>query len=475
MHVFLDATSRKNLGDWKYAVEDRSISTKIFTPLWNQLVKLVPNTVAPNVLTLVGFIFTLYAYNLCLSYSATHTALMSIITCIFTFMYMNLDAIDGKHARRIKNSSPLGELFDHMCDNIGVVFMISSLCMLVGIHGTTTQWYIIQSAQIVFLCSHIDAFKTKVVRFGLFDGPGEALVLYMAILLINGTYGLDWLFDLVNDTMSSVPYNDTIIEHFRSGDILYTLYSISLLFTLIKSISLGSNHYSTRNGLVICLLTKAIPHVLTISGLMEEIPTFTVIGDGMALSVITSDIIVAKMANRELHPLIPVIMMISAFDNMLCVAVCVLYYIVVLSEISFHLRIPLLGVVRNVYCNGVFDMTHMGHMNLFEYAAKYGNRLIVGVHTDADVELYKRVPKMNEKIRYNTVKKCKHVDEVVEGAPLVVTEKFINRYNIHAVICSEEYDKEDDKYYAAPRKMGILIVKPRTDGISTSEIIRACQ
>jgi len=36
------------------------------------------------------------------------------------FIYQTLDAIDGKQARRIRCSSPLGELFDHGCDALSI-------------------------------------------------------------------------------------------------------------------------------------------------------------------------------------------------------------------------------------------------------------------------------------------------------------------------------------------------------------------
>jgi choline-phosphate cytidylyltransferase len=45
----------------------------------------------------------------------------------------------------------------------------------------------------------------------------------------------------------------------------------------------------------------------------------------------------------------------------------------------------------NVYCDGVFDLCHLGHMKQFEQAANMvkGGRLIVGVLSDkvcADVD-----------------------------------------------------------------------------------------
>ena len=162
----------------------------------------------------------------------------------------------------------------------------------------------------------------------------------------------------------------------------------------------------------------------------------------------------------------------SLFDDFFGIMICVVYYMSTLSEIAYHLRIPVLGVVSNVYCNGVFDLLHEGHVNLFEFASKQGNRVIVGVHSDAAVESYKRTPTMTHDERYRAALKSDCVDQVVPNAPLVVTEEFIKKHNITTIICSVEYDSPDDKYYADPRRMGILVVKPRTNGISTSELRR---
>jgi phosphatidylglycerophosphate synthase len=43
------------------------------------------------------------------------------------FAYQTLDNIDGKQARRTKSSSPLGELFDHVSDAMGVGTMITTI------------------------------------------------------------------------------------------------------------------------------------------------------------------------------------------------------------------------------------------------------------------------------------------------------------------------------------------------------------
>jgi cytidyltransferase-like protein len=65
-----------------------------------------------------------------------------------------------------------------------------------------------------------------------------------------------------------------------------------------------------------------------------------------------------------------------------------------------------------IYCNGVFNLCHIGHIKKFEQASKYG-QIIVGVHSDADVVTYKRYPIQTTIERVETVKLMKWVDEVI--------------------------------------------------------------
>lgn len=72
---------------------------------------------APNTVTLIGFILMGFSYFCMLYYDDTFTQDIPrwtyIVAGIFQFIYQTLDAVDGKHARTTKASSPLGQLFDH--------------------------------------------------------------------------------------------------------------------------------------------------------------------------------------------------------------------------------------------------------------------------------------------------------------------------------------------------------------------------
>ncbi len=49
---------------------------------------------------------------------------MYLVFVLLIFLGQTLDAIDGKHARNTKRSSPLGQLMDHGCDAFSNSFVI---------------------------------------------------------------------------------------------------------------------------------------------------------------------------------------------------------------------------------------------------------------------------------------------------------------------------------------------------------------
>lgn len=67
-----------------------------------------------------------------------------------------------------------------------------------------------------------------------------------------------------------------------------------------------------------------------------------------------------------------------------------------------------------MYCDGAFDMFHIGHASTLEKAKALGSFLIVGVHDDETVNRVKgaNYPIATLHERVLCVCACKHVDEV---------------------------------------------------------------
>ena len=120
----------------------------------------------------------------------------------------------------------------------------------------------------------------------------------------------------------------------------------------------------------------------------------------------------------------------------------------------------------------VADLFHAGHLNLIRQAKEFGDYLIVGIHSDEGVTSYKRRPIINEKDRYEMARGCKYVDEVVEAAPLIITEDFLEKHKIDFVVHGDDVTAKIKKQHKVPLEKNIMKYIPYTEGISTTKIIK---
>ncbi|KAI0988469.1 hypothetical protein GJ496_006117 [Pomphorhynchus laevis] len=126
-----------------------------------------------------------------------------------------------------------------------------------------------------------------------------------------------------------------------------------------------------------------------------------------------------------------------------------------------------------VWIDGCFDLFHFGHANACRQAKLMGDELVVGVHTDVEIERHKGPPVFNEKERYELVRSIKWVDEVVEAAPYVTTVECLKKYNcdfcVHGddiTVCCDGTDT-----YTHVKKAGMYKECKRTNGVSTTDIV----
>ncbi|KAI7861684.1 hypothetical protein BDF14DRAFT_1692741, partial [Spinellus fusiger] len=124
---------------------------------------------------------------------------------------------------------------------------------------------------------------------------------------------------------------------------------------------------------------------------------------------------------------------------------------------------PLDRPVR-IYCDGIYDMFHFGHTKALEQAKTSfpDVYLLVGGKTVmTDIE------------RYESVRHCRWVDQVVEDAPWVVTQEFLDLHQIDYVAHdADPYESvESGDVYAFVKTQGKFLPTKRTDGISTSDLI----
>jgi len=127
--------------------------------------------------------------------------------------------------------------------------------------------------------------------------------------------------------------------------------------------------------------------------------------------------------------------------------------------------------MKKVLTVGVFDLLHIGHIELFRKAKSHGDYLVVAVQKSDSVLKYK--PQSN--LVYSTEERCymvksiRYVDEVVEydGVDELVKQVDFDIFvkgpdqSHSGFVSAMEYCRNNNKE---------IVELPRTDGVSTSEL-----
>lgn len=125
------------------------------------------------------------------------------------------------------------------------------------------------------------------------------------------------------------------------------------------------------------------------------------------------------------------------------------------------------------YTDGVYDLFHVGHLNMINTAKEHCEYLIVGVHGDEVVKEYKHhVPIINENDRRKIVASIKGVDEAVINQ-FRDKLKLWELYHFDVVFIGDDW-KNTQRWNDFEKKLseiGVDVVYvPYTKGISTTEI-----
>lgn len=125
------------------------------------------------------------------------------------------------------------------------------------------------------------------------------------------------------------------------------------------------------------------------------------------------------------------------------------------------------------FTDGVYDMFHVGHLNMIEAAKESCEYLIVGVHADDVVNEYKhKLPVINENDRRRIVEAIKGVDRAVINR-FRDKMKLWELYHFDVVFIGDDW-KGTQRWIEFERVLGEVgvdvVYVPYTKGISTTEI-----
>ena len=123
------------------------------------------------------------------------------------------------------------------------------------------------------------------------------------------------------------------------------------------------------------------------------------------------------------------------------------------------------------YTQGVFDMFHIGHLNLLIHAKEQCDYLIVGVNSDELVKEYKnKTPVIREEDRRTIIENIKCVDRAVIAHTLDKLKAW-NDYHFDAIFIGSDWigNSRWEETGKQLKEVGAeLVYLPHTDGISST-------
>ena len=124
---------------------------------------------------------------------------------------------------------------------------------------------------------------------------------------------------------------------------------------------------------------------------------------------------------------------------------------------------------KKIWVNGCFDVLHLGHLKLLQYAKSRGQWLTVGIDSDERVQKLKgsQRPVNDEKSRIEMLKAIRWVDNVLVFDSDEQLEKLVEKYSDLMIIGSEYKDQKVIGSQHSPVEFFDKI-----DGYSSTNIIK---
>jgi len=171
----------------------------IIGPFCDWAVEFFPRWMAPNVITLIGFLVNLipaflliycYGYDL----DGQVDPWFSLMVGLTFWFYMFMDNCDGKQARRTGNGSPLGMMFDHQCDCfVAIINHFGIQRMLQTGNGRYSVFMMTISTNPFFACV-LEHYYVGSFIHQYISGADDGAFLYVGISIYTWYYGSEELW-----------------------------------------------------------------------------------------------------------------------------------------------------------------------------------------------------------------------------------------------------------------------------------------
>ena len=276
--------------NYKYSGGDNSILYRfVINPFCNWFVNYLPKWLAPNVITVSGFFFNLLNLILTTYYTGWKGGPIippwACIACAISYTtYIIFDYTDGKQARRLKASSPLGLLFDHgtdACTTFYVTIVAGSISYL-----TEMKQYLFFYISLTagFFMNTWEEYYVGELVLPEINGVAEGTLYADIVYILSAIYGTDFYLKEVNIFGKyNCRYNDI------NTYVIFTMgciFSLKSLFGVLNKVKKEKICDAIRTSLIYPLFISVILCVTFLSNsiIVKNYPKILILAFGFQFS-----------------------------------------------------------------------------------------------------------------------------------------------------------------------------------------------
>ncbi|MCO4761849.1 MAG: CDP-alcohol phosphatidyltransferase family protein [Myxococcales bacterium] len=183
------ATARDASSKSSYQVVDHSILLRLLKPyVWEPIAAHIPTWVSANTISIVGALSAVAALVSVMLTDSSQPGWYALAS-LFVAIYINLDNLDGAHARRTGRSAPMGEFIDHWMDTISSGIVIWAVTYAIQL----PPWIIVAllcTNTLAFYATYLEQQTTGHMHMGML-GNLEGLVIVAVILAAVSVFGVE--------------------------------------------------------------------------------------------------------------------------------------------------------------------------------------------------------------------------------------------------------------------------------------------
>ena len=121
LELYLTLPEKRSFSQWKEKIQNRSLTHHLSSTLVELISTKIPDTVAPNLITLAGFLCLGQAWYVTSKYGEAYPTACTWFAVLNVLIYFFTHSVDLRHAERTRQTSALGYLwngFSRHCNDL---------------------------------------------------------------------------------------------------------------------------------------------------------------------------------------------------------------------------------------------------------------------------------------------------------------------------------------------------------------------